>query len=50
MACQQRVMDREASFLEAVQKTRGFGEVRGGVNLLDGDGNVLVELVGRAGE
>jgi heat shock protein HslJ len=50
MACQQRVMDRETSFLEAVQKTTGFGEVRGGVNLLDDEGNVLVELVGSAGE
>jgi heat shock protein HslJ len=45
MACKERVMILEMKFLDAVQKTKGIQEVPDGVQLLDGDGNVLVELV-----
>jgi heat shock protein HslJ len=50
MACKERVMARETQFLDAVQKTKGFQEGPDGVHLLDGDGNVLVELVDGAND
>ena len=50
MACKEPVMALEKRFLDAVQKTRGFQEGSDGAQLLDGDGNVLVELVDSAGE
>lgn len=50
MACKEQVMIREMKFLDAVQKTKGFQEGPDGVQLLDGDGNVLVELVDGAHE
>ena len=45
MACRELIMTRETTFLEAVQNTRGFQEGRDNAKLLDGDGNVLAELV-----
>ena len=45
MACGELVMSRETNFLQAVQNMRGFKGGRDGMNLLDGDGNVLAELV-----
>lgn len=45
MACRDLIMTREAKFLEAVQNTRGFQERLTGVNLIDSEGEVLVELV-----
>lgn len=48
MACGQLIMTRETKFLQAVQNMRGFQKGRDSTKLLDGDGNVLAELVEKA--
>lgn len=45
MACGEVTMNRESSFLQAVQETKGFKEGADGLHLLDDNGNVLAELV-----
>ncbi len=45
MACPEKVMDREMSFLDAVQRTQGFESGGGSMSLLDGVSGVLAEFV-----
>ena len=44
MACPEPVMQREAAFLSALQKTRHFGLGSARLQLLDGDRTLLAEL------
>ncbi len=48
MACPEPVMQHEAAFLDAVQKTRKFDSGKERLRLLDEDGDELVVLVPRA--
>lgn len=50
MACEESIMNRERSFLEAVQNTKGFATNSNGLRLMDSDGNALAELVTSAGD
>ena len=45
MACPDAIMEREMTFLDAVQRTRGFEVSRGSMNLLDEDDSVLATFV-----
>ena len=49
MACPEPIMNRETTFMNAVQKLRDFQSGGDGMSLLDEDGNVLASFVAASG-
>ena len=50
MACPETIMNRETTFMNAVQKLRDFKTTSDGMSLLDEDGNVLANFVAAPGD
>ncbi len=50
MACPEPIMNRETTFMNAVQKLRDFRTTGDGMSLLDEDGNVLASFVAGSGD
>ena len=50
MACPETIMNRETTFMDAVQKLRDFKTTGDGMSLLDEQGNVLASFVAGAAD